>query len=512
MMARWFEPAEALSDADVGRSMRLVLSDGLTTQVMGTLTGGVFLTAYALHAGASNMLVGLLAAIPFLAQLAQLPAILLVERLRRRRLVVVVSSGLGRLALLAAGFGVLLPPGPALALLICGLLLHAGFGAVSGCGWNSWMRDLMPVDRLGSFFGRRLFHMTLLGAVLSYGAGLAVDARLAQAPGSESEVYSLLFVAGAAAGLAGVGLLALTPEPRMPPRVAREPLRRLLAEPFRDANFRRLMLFLGSWSFAVNLASPFFTVYMLTRLGMGMAEVMPLVVFSQFVNMGFLRLWGRLSDGYGNKPVLALCGPLYILCFLGWTFTTLPEPHGLTLPLLYLLHALMGIATAGVTLASANIALKLSPQGKATAYLAMNGVISSLAAGIAPIVGGAFADFFAARELSLAVRWSAPGQALSFDALSLQHWDFFFLMACAIGFYSLHRLSLVREVGEATNRTLLRQVLVEARRGIYNVSSAAGLRWLAGIPAAELMRSRPPARRDAPAGNDDARPAALHSA
>lgn len=489
-MANWLSPSDTLSDADRRRGMRLVLLDGLTTQTMATLTGGVFLTAYALQIGASNLVVGLLAAIPFLAQLMQLPAIVMVERFRQRRRLVVLASLIGRVGLVAAALGALLPPAQALLLLVAGLALHAAMGAMAGCGWNSWMRDFMPVERLGNFFGKRLFHMTLLGAGLSYGASLLVDDWAAVNPDDPALVYGILFAAAALAGLMGVGLLAATPEPRLPAHLAGEPLRRVLLEPFRDANFRRLMLFLGPWSFAVNLASPFFTVYMLSSLGMGMAEVMPLVVFSQLVNMVFLRLWGRLADRHSNKSVLALCGPLYMACFLGWTFTTLPDPHSLTMPLLYLLHALMGMAAAGVTLASGNIALKLSPQGKATSYLAMNGVISAVAAGIAPIIGGACADLFAASELSLSVNWSGLGKVVSFEALSLEHWDFFFMLACAIGLYSLHRLSLVREVGEVSNRVLLQAAMVEARRGLYNVSSAAGLRRLAGIPAAELMRSR----------------------
>ena len=36
----------------------------------------------------------------------------------------------------------------------------------------------------------------------------------------------------------------------------------LLTTPLRDSNFRHLVLFLSSWNFAVNLAAPFFTVYM----------------------------------------------------------------------------------------------------------------------------------------------------------------------------------------------------------------------------------------------------------
>jgi hypothetical protein len=41
----------------------------------------------------------------------------------------------------------------------------------------------------------------------------------------------------------------------------------------------------------------------------------------------------------------------------------------------------MGLATAGVTLSSGNIAMKLSPRGSATAYIAANALISSAAAG-----------------------------------------------------------------------------------------------------------------------------------
>ena len=41
------------------------------------------MAAYALALGANNLQVGILAALPFITQLARLPAILLVERIRR---------------------------------------------------------------------------------------------------------------------------------------------------------------------------------------------------------------------------------------------------------------------------------------------------------------------------------------------------------------------------------------------------------------------------------------------
>src|SRR5271165_6655770 len=74
-------------DADLGerRALRLVLYDALASEAMGTLTTGVFLAGFAVELGAPNLAIGVLAAVPFFVQLLQIPAVLLVERLRARR-------------------------------------------------------------------------------------------------------------------------------------------------------------------------------------------------------------------------------------------------------------------------------------------------------------------------------------------------------------------------------------------------------------------------------------------
>ncbi|WP_185961293.1 MFS transporter [Telmatospirillum sp. J64-1] len=469
--------------------MRMVLHEGLTTQAMTSLTSGIFLSAYALQLGASNTIIGLLAAIPFLAQLVQVPSILLIERVRMRKLLTVGASVLSRLFLFVIALTFFLPPSMALYGLVGALILYAAFGAVGGCSWNSWMRDLLPSKRLGNYFSRRLFGMTLIGAILSYGAGRLIDQWQTSYPDHSAAIYNIFFAVAGVAGLIGAVLLSRTPEPRMPPVTKHASLTSLLVEPYRNENFRKLMMFLAAWSFAVNLASPFFVVYMLQQLHLSMQDVILLTIFSQVANMAFLGTWGRLADRTSNKTVLSICGPLYILCFLGWTFTTFPDRHAYTIPLLFLLHGLMGIATAGVLLTAANIALKLSPEGKATPYLAMNGMISALASGLAPIIGGMFADFFSQRQMTLTVQWESPWERVTFDTLSFQAWDFFFAFACVLGLYSMHRLSMVHEEGQVDHKTLVKTYLTERRRAYSNISSVAGLRWLAAIPSAELLRA-----------------------
>jgi hypothetical protein len=59
-----FAVKDTLTEEEIKKGLRSVIRDGLTTQTMVTLTGGVFLVAFALKLGASNTIIGLLAAIP----------------------------------------------------------------------------------------------------------------------------------------------------------------------------------------------------------------------------------------------------------------------------------------------------------------------------------------------------------------------------------------------------------------------------------------------------------------
>src|SRR5262245_25931777 len=96
-------PADAAEPpARRSRALRLVLIDGLASEAMGTLTTGILLVGFALELGASNLAIGVLAAVPFFVQLIQLPAVALVERLRDRRAICAWACGIGRVFVLVA--------------------------------------------------------------------------------------------------------------------------------------------------------------------------------------------------------------------------------------------------------------------------------------------------------------------------------------------------------------------------------------------------------------------------
>ena len=311
--------------------------------------------------------------------------------------------------------------------------------------------------------------------------------------------YTVLFLAGVAAGTLGLIAMARMPEPRMIIPDSRPSLMRQLAKPFRDTNFRRLMWFLSAWSFALNLAGPFFMVYMLKRLGLNMSTIIGLTVLNQTMNFAFLRLWGRYTDHFSNKSVLLICGPLLLFSILAWTFTTMPEKYFLTMPLLIVIHAVIGIASAGLSLATANIALKLAPAGESTIYLATNSLVSSAAAGIAPILGGKFADFVAGRELAWTLKYTTPSAVYSLPTLNLQQWDFFFFLAFLVGLYALAQLRKVKEIGEVQENIILHNLMAQVRVQVRTLSSVEGLRQMVAMPAGVWTKITRPRKNNHPA-------------
>ena len=481
-------PSDHLTEKDVQRGMSMLIHDGICSQIMGVLTSGAFLVAFAVLLGASNLVIGLLAAVGPFCQVLQIPAIFLVERTGRRKLLVVIHAFASRLFwIVVAVIPWFIPEALRIPVLLASLLLYFGLGTVAGCAWNSWVRDLVPESIMGSYFAKRMAISVALGAALTLGAGFALDygKRLFSEP---LTVYSIFFAVGAFFGVLGVLFLALTPEPRMA-RVRPRGIFTVLAEPFRHGNYRQLIFFLGSWNFAVNLAAPFFVVYMLKRLGLSMAWVLGLSVLSQAVNVAFLRIWGRISDRYTNKSVLAVSGPLFILSILIWPFTTMPERYVLTIPLLVAIHVIAGISTAGVSLCSGNIALKLAPRGQATAYLAASALVNGLAATAAPILAGIGADWFAGESLSLSLKWTAATEGVDrwvIPAVNLMGLDFIFLIAFVLGLYALHRLIAVREEGEVEETIVTSELFAEVRKAMRHVSNVAGLRTFTHFPYSRL--------------------------
>jgi len=458
--------SETVKEFDT-RQLKNVIYDGIFSRTMSTLAGGPLFIAFILSMGASNTLVGLIIGFSFISQLSQIPAIFLVEKTGKRKLISFSASASSRILWIIITLTPLIFSGNLIFLAVI-FLLASSIANVSTCSWNSWMRDLIPMKIRGRFLAKRLKLSFIPGMILSIIGGIFVDYWRKNYPGNESYGYSVLFMLGAFLGMFSLHYILHIPEPSMERKNGNL---KTLIQPFKDKNFRKLVMAMGLWSFAVNMTSPFFAVYMLKSLDLSVSQVMILTVISQLSNIYFLGILGKLSDRSGNKPVLTVSSSTFIICILAWTFTTLPEKHLLSLPLLVIIHVLMGLSMAGTNLTIGNIAAKLSNPKNATTYLASISVVNSTLSGIAAILGGQTADFFVKRELVFTLEWKEPSKQLSLPILDFQGFDFHFILASLVGFVSLHLLNRVKEVGEVPTEKVMQEVVNKVKKDLKNLTA-----------------------------------------
>src|SRR3954447_19511190 len=448
-------PKKVLTEQEIQTGLKLVIVDGLTAEFMTTLTGGAFLVAMALLMGANNFQIGLLAALPTFTNMFQLLSIWLVRRYNNRRAIAVICGLLARFPLLVIGSLPLFTSSSAsIEVLIFFLFFYYFFGSIAGPSWNSWMKDLVPEKSLGAYFARRGSYTQTLNVVLSLLLALFIDYIKDEYPQYQLTTYAYMFIAGGIIGITGSLILSKAPEPQS--FLINENIFKLFKRPLQDGNFRRLLVFNSAWVFALNIATPFFTVFMMKDLNLPLSYIIVLGIIGQISSILTIRLWGMFADRYSNKTIIAIGAPLYIFCIIAWCFVGIYTHQYMNLGLLVLIYIFSGIATAGINLSLTNIGLKLAPKEGAIVYLSVKSIITAAFSSIPPLIGGYLADYFTRRHLHLTAEWSSPRITKVFRLLELHGWNFLFVIGAFLAFIALQLLLPVKELGEVEKDVVVR--------------------------------------------------------
>ena len=491
-MPTFFQPSQTLTESQRASGLKALKFQTIAASGADGLASGGFLAAFALIIGASNLHIGIMTAIPFIMQPVQIVAVIVVERFRRRKAIAAPAHFIAFAAWVPIAlipFMLNVPNAGAVTLLLFFIAVRGVATAFVNTSWTSWLRDIAAGSAMGDFFAQRLRVATVTAAVTGLAAALYIDWWQGAVP--ESEVifgYSYAILLGSILlGFGSVGMMARIPEPPMASTEgARPSVFRTLSGPLRDANYAHLIRYLFLWNFVTFLAVPFFAVYMLTKLELSLLVVVALGVWSQLSNVAFLPVWGPLADRFGSKVILSICSSLYFLVILGWTFTTMPDTHALTIPLLIVLHALIGIASAGINVSSTTLRMKLAPQVQSTAYLTAASLATNLGAGIGPFVGGAFIDFFSVRHFEIVVEWVDPSRIVTFPAVFLTGYDFLFAIAFFLGLLTQGILATIKEEGEVESDVVMSRLLNQTRENLRALSVVPGLGTIAQFPIAGL--------------------------
>lgn len=432
------------TEAQREAGQRRMVQEGVFSRVMDGLTGGVLLAGLAVALGATDLQIGVLTALPFLAQLAHVPAMAWLRRFPERRAMVVWLAGAARLLLLVvAAIPFLGPEVDRVDVLLAVMAAYATLATLSGAGWQVWVRELVPPESLAAWWGRRMAILSIVGLATLLAAGQMLSWWSARRPDDAVGAYCLLFALGALFGLASA--LVLSRAPSVPVAAAHhDGLRVALRAAWADREYRRVLAFLAAWSFAANLALPFVSIVLLRAMGYPMLAVTLLAALGQAASLVGLRLWSPAADRHGGRPVLVLCASLFLATMLGWAL--LPKAPGLwALPAVALVQVMLGFATAGLDVASTGLVMRMAPLDEAAVYLSSASVVKAVGAGSAPLVAGLALTLLGEAR----VLWLAGHDAL-------------FLASVAVGLLALHLLLRLRSAGAASPRVVVRGLVREA--------------------------------------------------
>ncbi|MBN1875469.1 MAG: MFS transporter [Anaerolineae bacterium] len=379
------------------RGMKMFWWDSLLATMSGAFVD-TYTSLYALALGATNTQIGALAsASSFLSALSPLPGAALVRKLGRRKpLIVGVSIFFRTLILLAALTPLFFSGQTAVYIVIALFALRAGLGNLIHPAWVSMTGDVVPIQHRGTYFSARNTVMALASMVLVPLAGLLID-RIGPPRGYQWSL-SLAFAVGLCSSYAYSRI------PEGAPVAGNEEKRvsfwHVLRSNREFLNFTLIMLL---WTFAVQVAGSYFSVYQIQGLGSTPRLVGTLTTVSSLSGLVGQRFWGRIVDRRGSRWVMTLCALL--IPVVPWIWVLLTRPW----------HVIFvslpgGFLWAGFNIASFNLLLELPDQKLRTQASASYATVVNTASIVAPLLGGIVIDHWGYRwdfALSGVLRFTA---------------------------------------------------------------------------------------------------------
>jgi MFS family permease len=369
------------------------------SELFAACAGGAALTAWAIHLGASPLVIGLLGALPLAAQILQIPGAWLTQRCGSRR-VAITAIGASRLVWLpVAGLPFLdLPVSHALGLFVGVVAIGAVFSVIGNNAWTAWMGDLVPDSLRGRFFSRRTVYITLAGTAATLGAGVALD--YLGPNGWRGETLAALAGLACLAGAGSVWLLLRQHDPNGRVAAAR-PDWRVLGRIVSDRGAWPFLRYLLGWNAAVGLSASFFSFHMLVNLQTGFVLAALHGVAVAIMRIAAAPAWGRAVDRLGARPVLILCSFSIAAVPAIWLFVTPDFLWPLALE-----ATLAGALWGGHGIAAIDLTIHLSPRRERAFYVAVFAAAGGLGFAAASVGAGLVATHLPLRFAALGWTWT----------------------------------------------------------------------------------------------------------
>lgn len=359
------------------KSLRFSFIDGIFASCMVGLTTD-YITPYALALKATARQIGVLSAIPnFFSSLMQLGSADLTDKLTSRKKIINIFVLLHMLM----GIPIILIPyifkQNAVLFLIIFVTLFTGFNAFTAPAWSSLMSDHVPYKSRGRYFGWRSRIFGIVTIISSFFAGFTLYLLKHNVLKGFLIVFSIAFLCRF------ISWYFLTKMYEPPFRLKKEAYFSFLdfIKRVKESNFAKFTLFVAGLNFCVNIAAPFFSVFMLRDLKFNYITYTIVVITVTITQIFTINRWGRHADKIGNIKILKFTSLFIASLPLWWIVNQHPF-------YLVFIQILSGFAWSGFNLCATNFIYDAVTPEKRTRCIAYFNVLTGLALCVGALLGG----------------------------------------------------------------------------------------------------------------------------
>jgi len=357
-------PALSVRRRELRQSLRTVTFAWMFGIVWMSCAWGGHIKSFAKMLGFNDLAFGIMAAIPWAASFGQIISTVIIERTGLRKIQFMHVMTLSRLTLMLIPVVPLLLPVPSASAVVAMLCLMAAshfLGALGMPAWWSWMGDLIPRRIRGRYLAQRdrltklvqVFAVIMLAILLDY-VKVEGAAETVSLQGRLMRAICIVFLVGGVFGVVDVLLFSRVREvirsvadsPRRPAieirvdrpkaggalamasyaaRYIAATVSQVLIDPLRDKAFRRFVLYGGSLIFAVSAGGWYWWLLAMDHLGFNFLATFVLYwAIPTLTGILCARMWGKLIDRWGRRPVLLTAAVGLTISVLPW-FVVTPE-------------------------------------------------------------------------------------------------------------------------------------------------------------------------------------------
>ena len=342
--------------------------------------GESYFSAFAIFLKASTAQIGFIASVPtLLASFAQILSAWLGHHYGKRKSIIVFGAALQALVWLPLMALPVLFPNYIIELLIVCLILYHTFSNLIAPQWASLMGELVSENKRGRYFARRTAICSMTSFIALILGGIVL--HYCSNHGATLAGFIIIFSCAFIARLISVHHLKKMHDPSNHVAALENPFSRDNLQEIRHSPLFGFSLFLLCVQFSVSMASPFFSVYLLRDLHFSYIQFMACSASTVLFQFLALQRWGRISDIFGNRIIMHVCGLLIPLLPFFWLLYD-------NFYYLLIVQAFGGFIWAGFSLSASNYLYELIPQNKRATWMAAHNVIAGFGIFLGALTGG----------------------------------------------------------------------------------------------------------------------------